>query len=189
MKRLILPLMALTFLAGACSSTPKSATKPSLESLGTRSTAWGVLPTYNVPGQRFAFVRLPRLNEDSFTPKSVTLDVLINADGSVEDATVTTSSGDPMTDFAVLASFIGASYSLQPGDDYPAPFVVQQKMTVNPESMRGMAYANAYGPFGQQSSMPPAGAPFHQAWSGAGGGWSGGGNFSNSSSSSSSSGK
>lgn len=186
MKRLILPLIALALLAGTCPAAPvKPTPQLSPESLGTRRTAWGVLPTYSVTGQRFTFARLPRPSLTAQARKPVTLDVLVNADGSVEDATITASSGNAVADLATLASFIGARYSLQPGDDYPAPFVVQLKMSFSQQP--GTTYANAYGPFGRQDSMPPSGAPFNQAWSGAGGGWSGGGGYSNSSSSSSSS--
>lgn len=184
MKRLILPLVALAFLAGASSVIAKSTRTLSPESMGTVRTAWGVLPTYNVSGQRFTFARFPR---PSFALhfRTVTLDVLVNADGSVEDATVTTSSGDPIADFTALACFIGARYSLQPGDSYPAPFVVQHKLDFGRQVLTSTDISTpstdrAIGPF---ASMPPSGAPYYQAWSGAGGGWSGGGNYSNSSSS------
>ena len=170
MKRFILPLVTLAFLAGACSLSAKSTRKLSPESIGTVRTAWGVLPTYHVSGQRFTFARWPRLpaSGDSSALKSVTLDVLVNADGSVKDATVTMSGGDPVTDFAALASFIGARYSLQPGDDYPAPFVVQQTITFAQESEQTTGYTDPFGPIGRQRSMPPEGSPFSR---GPGGGW------------------
>ena len=312
MKRFILPLVALTLLVDAHSSTPKSAQGLSPESIGTRRTVWGVLPTYDVPGQRFTFARVPPATVNLSGLKSVTLDVLINADGAVKEAAVASSSGDPATDTAALATFKNARYSLAPGDDYPSPFVVQHKITFVPHLPPGTTYLSAnrsptkpnrkpsgppvntgtrstawgelptydgtgqsfayardlrfpfvpsrptsvsvtldvmvnadgsvkdatvtggssdpafnytilasyigaryslqlgpdypapyvvqtkiefhvppafsdtFGP-GRFDSMPPPGAPYYQAWSGAGGGWSGGGSYSNSSSSGSSS--
>jgi hypothetical protein len=186
MKRLILPLVALAFLAAPAAASPNSTRTLSPESLETRRTAWGVLPTYNVSGQRFTFARIPRPSL-ALHFRSVSLDVLVNADGSVEDATITTSSGDPIADFTALACFIGARYSLQPGDSYPTPFVVHQKLEFGPQVIPSSPTTSTFtdrhmGPF---ASMPPPGAPYYQAWSGAGGGWSGGGSYSNSSSSSS----
>lgn len=163
MKRLLAPLIALAFLAGVCPATAKPTRQLSPESLGTRSTAWGVLPTYNVSGQRFTFARRPRPPGDSFALWTVTLDVLVNADGSVEDATVTTSSGDPGADFAALASFIGARYSLQPGDNYPAPFVVQQKLIFTQGSVQRPSYTTEHRMFAPQGSMPPSGSQYYQA--------------------------
>jgi TonB family protein len=177
MKRLLAPLLALAFVAGAGVATAKPARPLSPEDLGMRTTAWGVLPTYNISGQRFTFKRFPRatLFPDE---RSVTLDVLINADGSVEDATITTGSGDSAADVAALSSFIGARYSLQPGENYPTPFVVRQKMTFGKE----IPFFPNQQFWGPQSSLPPPGAPYYQTWYGAGGGWSGGGSYSNSSS-------
>jgi len=185
MKRLLLPLIALTFLVGACSSP----TKPTAQSgppknTGTRATAWGELPTYDQTGQKFQFARRPP-HPGITSVKPVTLDIVVNADGTVEDATVTESSGSAFIDRTALAAFIGARYSLVVGPEHPAPFVVRQQMTFTKEDASRFTYSDGVPWYnGKLGSVPEPGAPMNQAWSGAGGGWSGGGSYSNSSSSS-----
>jgi len=191
MKRFILPLIALTFLVGACSSPTPTAQKPGgpPKSTGSRPTVWGELPTYAQAGHSFNLspekLRVPVADHTQW----VTLDVVVNADGSVKDATIRQSSGNPVVDRTVLAAYIGTHYSLKLGPTDPAPYVVQQAI-VFPKQGEGLdpELASTISPYPMQhNSMPPPGAPYYQAWSGAGGGWSGGGSYSNSSSSSSSS--
>lgn len=187
MKRLILPLIALTFLLGACSSPTKpTAQKPGGPpiSTGKRATAWGELPTYDQAGHRFSFVRKPKyVGLDGAKP--VTLDVVVNGDGSVKDATVTESSGNTLLDRTALECFVGAHYSLQLGARDAAPYVVRQQMKFTKEEVSHFSYLDNGQSFsaGKTGSVPESTAPMNQAWSGAGGGWSGGG-YSNSSSSS-----
>jgi TonB family protein len=183
MKRFILPLIALTFLVGACSSPTKSTHKPGKPPVltGKLATAWGELPTYNTSGYGFVLTRQPLLPAGPLKGKTVDVDVMVNADGSVEDATVRTSSGDARIDHAVLASFIGARYSLKVGPGNPAPYVVPltlkiSKPTYTSISSDGIAWNNF-----KMGSAPPAGAPYYQEWSGAGGSYT----YSTSSSSSS----
>jgi TonB family protein len=190
MKRLLLPLIALAFLVGACSSQPKTAAHPPgvpPKVTGKRTTAWGELPTYDGAGHYFTHIKRPRMPGALDAPKSVTLDIVVNADGSVEDATVTASSGDLVLDRTALACLIGARYTLKLAPDNPAPFVVQTTWKFTREQFPVIDYDGGYGPVGRQDSRPPEGAPYYQAWYGGGGGWSGGGSYSNSSSSCSSS--
>jgi len=173
MKRFILPLIALTFLVGACSSPTKSVHKPGESPVltGKLDTAWGELPTYKSSGHGFVLARQPLLPAGPLKTRTVDVDVMVNADGSVEDATVRTSSGDPRIDHAVLGSFIGARYSLKVGSGNPAPYVVPLTLKVskptnakNSISSDGIAWNNF-----KMGSVPPAGAPYYQEWSGAGG--------------------
>lgn len=191
MKRLILPLIALTVLVGACSSPTKpTAQKPGgpAKSTGTRPTAWGELPTYDQAGHSFDLspkkLRVPVADHTQW----VTLDVMVNTDGSVEDATIRQSSGNPVVDRTVLAAYIGTHYSLKLGPTDPAPYVVQQAIVFQQGEGLDPELATTISPYRMQhDSMPPPGAPYYQAWSGAGGGWSGGGSYSSSSSSGTSS--
>ena len=158
MKRFMLPLIALALVGGACSAIAESTGELSLESLGTRRTAWGVLPTYQVSGQHFSFTRLPRPSIATLAIRPVTVDVLVNAEGAVQDATITSSSGSPAADLAVLASFIGARYSLHPGDNYPTPFVVQHRTSFRRNTaMRNPMYLSSWA--AAQRSLTPAGSP------------------------------
>lgn len=182
MKRLLLPLIALTFLVGACSSpTQPTAQMGPPKSTGTRATAWGELPTYAPEGHTFRFSKPPRLPGVT-SAKPVTLDVVVNADGSVKDATVTESCGNAFLDRTALAAFIGARYSLQLGAGDRAPYVVRQQIKFTQEDADRRADANPPYYNGKQGSVPEHNAPMNQAWSGAGAGWGGGGASSSSSS-------
>ena len=185
MKRFILPLIALTLLVGACSSSTSTVRKQDVppKSTGTRATAWGELPTYDQEGYKFQFPKPPpHLGIASVTP--VTLDVVVNADGSVEDATVVASSGNAALDRAALSAFIGARYSLQLSPGNPAPYVVRQQIKFSKDDGEQLgSVVEPYGGIGRQDSMPPSGAPYYQPVAGAGTGL----NMTNSSTSSSSS--
>jgi len=133
MKRfMILPLFALAFLAGACSS-PQSAKKspsPQAKAAGTVETHWGNLPAYTSEQGKGALVfdkeaiRLPVV-----AAYHVKVDLLVDRDGRIKDVAVRESSGVPEID-AIVAQRFKQSRSrmvLDPTD--AAPYVLQCALT------------------------------------------------------------
>ena len=87
MRPLLLPLLALALMAGACSSvSPPPATAH--DHLGTISSKWGELPTYSPIPKPFA-IRLER--PDPNLSGEAIVDLLLNRDGRVTDWNVVSS--------------------------------------------------------------------------------------------------
>jgi TonB family protein len=128
MKLIPLPLVALALLLGACSSSTPTAANHVAPPPGppvrgsTKVTAWGELPSYDARGHYFKDMRAP--NGGPYNGK-VTLDLLVNANGTVEDVAVFESSGNAQFDRAAADQFKKAQYTLQLGPDDPAPYVVR----------------------------------------------------------------
>jgi TonB family protein len=134
MKSPILPFAALSLLLGACSSlkyrpvTRVEPPPPVLE--GSKVTFWGEMPAYEQQGQYFRYRYIPRsVNRDLHGV--VTVDAMVNADGTVHETTVFESSGNPEIDQIAEGMVQSAVYSLRlnPGD--PAPHVVRRQIVVN----------------------------------------------------------
>lgn len=125
MKLHAMTLLALGLVLGAC-STPTTSTGPAVRA-GNKVTQWGELPTYESHGHRFEGVRSPPVGR-MLVNGTVQLDLLINADGTVEDVAIFQSSGDPRVDKAAATAFRKARYTLSLGPTDPAPYVVRLTM-------------------------------------------------------------
>jgi len=122
MTKRLLPLLALTLLLGACTTTQTSDQSPPIRT-GTRATAWGELPTYDQRGHIFD---LPGRSPVNAFDATLTFDVMVNADGTVHDVALLKGSGNDNVDRQTLARFKKAHYTLKLGPADPAPYVVQQ---------------------------------------------------------------
>jgi hypothetical protein len=124
----ILPLLALACLLGACSSfSPVRHTQAAVpprpaQLAGYKVTVWGERPSYDQLGHSFRGLGRPTVN--TFDSK-LTLDVLVNPDGSVHDVAIFESSGNASLDRRVAARFKHAHYSLRLAPDDPSPHVVR----------------------------------------------------------------
>jgi TonB family protein len=131
MKVAPLALLAACLLLAAC-STPTTSTGPAVRA-GNKVTRWGELPAYEPNGHRFEGVGSPDVGR-VLANGVVQLDLLINADGTVEDVAIFESSGDPRVDKAAATAFRRARYTLKLGRDDPAPYVVRFTMTLKTEA-------------------------------------------------------
>jgi len=164
MNRSIIPLTALTFLLGACSSTPtQSAHRPQplpAQSAGTLQTAWGELPTYRTADSEFPFVLTPypgfKTPTELRPDDAPVVDVLVDRDGSIKDVKVHTSSGFEAVDIYAINRFVGARARLQIAPTDPAPYVIRQTMS---QSYLSVAYYSSPSPYGVQkdTTMRPMG--------------------------------
>jgi len=127
MKSYPAAFIALTLLLGGCSSTPPSG-QPATAAVpipaGTRPTPWGELPVYDQSGHFFQ--NLARVPPVLLPDAAVTLDIMVNHDGSVRDVAVAQSSGNREVDLQTQAQFAHARYSLRLRPEDPAPYVVHQ---------------------------------------------------------------
>lgn len=130
MKTPLLPLLALSILLGACSSaqSAKTATKPAPPPAAraeSKVTSFGEFPSYDPRGQHFKLLTHRRDYEAVKEGRAV-VDVIVNADGTVQDAAIFESSGDPTFDEMAIRLYKNSRYSLRlaPGD--LAPYVVRQ---------------------------------------------------------------
>lgn len=125
---LVPPLLVLTCLLGACSSfSPLRHAQATLpprpaQLAGSKVTVWGERPSYDQGGHHFRGLGRPTVNTFDF---KLTLDLLVNPDGSVHDVAIFESSGNPSLDRRVAARFKDAHYSLRLAPDDPAPHVVR----------------------------------------------------------------
>jgi TonB family protein len=134
-------------LLGACSSVNSASdplpTPPPAVRITDSTTVWGKRPSYDPKGQYFIQVAAPNLHMwvRLLTHNvAATLDLLVNRDGTVQDAAVVESSGDPKTDVAVMAMYRHARYSLPLGPDAPAPYVVRQRFVSKGDANAGTAF-------------------------------------------------
>jgi TonB family protein len=132
MKLHILPLVALSLLLGACNTTHTTARAnvPPPVRAENKVTAFGEFPSYDPRGQHFKLYTQLREYEVGRKGRAV-VDVIVNADGTVQDAVIFQSSGDDDYDQTALRLFKNSRYSLRlaPGD--PAPYVVRQEFATN----------------------------------------------------------
>lgn len=133
MKLPALLLVALGLLLGACSSfqSPAPSAKrevPTAVRAENKITAFGEFPSYDPRGQYFKLFAALREYELGLSGHAI-VDVIVNADGTVQDAAIFESSGDPEFDQMALRLYRNSRYSLRlsPGD--PAPYVVRQDFT------------------------------------------------------------
>lgn len=138
-RLLILPLIALTaLLVGASSPSRQSAAQPAdhgagfAQKTGTLATTWGELPTYSFQPSQLLLSRKALRQLDKVTRLSgkATVDLLVDRDGSVREAVIVESSGDPAVVRVMQTSFAGAKFptKIAPGD--PAPCVFRQKIVL-----------------------------------------------------------
>lgn len=130
MKLHALPLLALSLLLGACSSaqSPKSATNPGTSPAvrtENKVTALGEFPSYDPQGQHFKLYTQRRAYEAVLEGRAM-VDVIVNADGTVQDVAIFESSGDPSFDQMAIRLYKNSRYSLRLAPDDPAPYVVRQ---------------------------------------------------------------
>jgi TonB family protein len=134
MKRRLTVLLALPLLLGACSSFTRSIAQrpeaPAPVRLADRASAWGELPSYDQAGQFFEFsvyVSPSALSGDG----TVSIDLLVDRDGSVQEAAIVSSSGHRQADDIAMMLYRNARYSLRLGDGDPAPYVVSQTVVLS----------------------------------------------------------
>ncbi|RXK55819.1 energy transducer TonB [Oleiharenicola lentus] len=150
MKQHALPLLALSLLLGACSSfrsPPPVAqrTVPPAVRTENKVTAFGEFPSYDPRGQYFKLYTQRREYEVGLKGRAV-VDVIVNADGTVQDAVIFESSGDDDYDQMAIRLYKNSRYSLRlsPGD--PAPYVVRKEFVtrrvVHTEGSRFLSDAN-----------------------------------------------
>jgi len=157
MKPFPLVLVPLTLLLGACSSfrSPPPVAKrtvPPAVRAENKITAFGEFPSYDPQGQYFKLLIGIREYEAGLSGRAV-VDVIVNADGNVQDAAIFESSGDPEVDKMALRVYKNSRYSLRlsPGD--PAPYVVRQEF-----APRGWGVADASrtsSPYKLEGGGPP----------------------------------
>jgi TonB family protein len=139
MKLQVLLLVASSFLLGACSSfqapvpTAKRTVPPAVRA-ENKITTFGEFPSYDPRGQHFKLFTSLREYELGLTGRAV-VDVIVNADGTVQDAVIFESSGNPEVDQMALRLYKNSRYSLRlsPGD--PAPYVVRQQFTIRARTL------------------------------------------------------
>jgi TonB family protein len=165
MKTLLLPLLALPFLLGACSSFRTARvplpTPPAAVRIADQPSAWGTLPSYSTMGQYFVPLQSSRQTRANIVPSgTAVLDVLVNHDGSVKDAAIVTSSGIEKTDLAAAEMCRQARYSLPLGPDAPAPYVVRLTVAIKNRAVAqndskdvGPVYFNLYNEYGPHSAQ------------------------------------
>jgi TonB family protein len=149
MKLQVLLLVALSFLLGACSSfrSPPPVAKrtvPPAVRAENKITTFGELPSYDPRGQYFKLYTSLREYERALNGRAV-VDVIVNADGTVQDAAIFESSGDPAVDEMALRLYKNSRYSLRlsPGD--PAPYVVRQQfLALNPHRVQSIGVGPNY---------------------------------------------
>lgn len=147
MKRCLLSLTALTLLLGACSSFQpsryhaKSPPPPPIQA-GNKITLWGELPSYEQKGQSFHSWAVRRLFEANLAGR-VVVDVLIEADGRVQDAAIFESSGNSDLDRMALRLYKNSRYSLRLGPGDPAPYVVRQEFIAQPPLRSSLDHIDA----------------------------------------------
>ena len=125
MQRSLLPLVALTLLLGACSSTQSAKNTQPLPAqiIGTVETPWGEMPTYKFKGH--AFVLNPDRAQAPLLAGVVVVDVLVERDGTVRDVFVRNASGYPVVDSLVVARFKDSRSRLVLAPTDPAPYVIR----------------------------------------------------------------
>lgn len=135
MKTPLLPLVALSLSLGACSSLrspPPVAKRIVPPAVRTENivTAFGEFPSYDPRGQHFKLYAERRDSEILLKGRAV-VDVIVNADGTVQDVTIFESSGDDAFDEMAIRLLKNSRYSLRvkPGD--PAPYAVRQEIASN----------------------------------------------------------
>jgi TonB family protein len=131
MKPILLPLLALPMLLGSCNhiivtQVPQT---PSPVQLANRDTAWGEMPTYD-PKDQFFVIGTPSRFRNFPTDGTVTIDLLVNRDGTVRAVKVSESSGDMKADRAAIDLYRNARYTLKLAGSDPAPYVVTQKVVL-----------------------------------------------------------
>ncbi len=131
MKSPALLLVALSLLLGACSSfrAPAPVAKkvyPPAVRAENIVTAFGEFPSYDSRGQSFKPFTNRRDTEIGLTGRAV-LDVIVDADGKVQDVAIVESSGKPAYDEMALRVFRNSRYSLRLTSGDPAPYVVRQE--------------------------------------------------------------
>lgn len=130
MKRYLLALITLPVLLGGCSSPNQSVSQRVIPT-GTVTSSWGERPSYRQYSHHFDLTGRHPVN--AFDSK-VDLEVLVNADGTVQDVAILESSGNAMVDRVTVARFMGARYSLKLEPTDPAPHVVRQLIEYKTES-------------------------------------------------------
>jgi hypothetical protein len=129
MKKILVPLLALSLLLGACSTAMQYSARlpkpPPPVRVANRATVWGERPAYEQSGQYF-FSSVRRSVADLPPQGTGTIDVLVDRDGAVQDAIVVTSSGSPILDHAFIDVYRHSHYSLRLGSDAAAPHVVRE---------------------------------------------------------------
>ena len=119
-------------LLAACSSLkppqPLSSASPNPVLTGKLVTTWGEFPSYETTGHYFQLHnRRPR---NLALSGHAVVDILINADGTIRDAAIFESSGDPEVDALALRLYKHSRYSLRLAADQSAPHAVRQDFFV-----------------------------------------------------------
>lgn len=143
---LVAGLVASAFWLGACTSSQQFGGKTSgngdgyARRTGVLATAWGDLPTYQVELRQLPVHRAPPPRGLNGT---VTMDLLVDRDGSVKEMAIVQSSGDARIDHTVQSEFVGARFAtkIAPGD--PAPYAFRVTRTFHDDGKEPIA-SNEY---------------------------------------------
>ena len=131
MKLRFVPLSALALLLCACSSFQSSSafarrSVPPPVRAENKLTAFGEFPSYDPTGQYFK-PHATRRGYEVVHDGRVVVDVIVNADGTIQDAAIVESSGNPEFDETALRLYKHSRYSLRLTRADPAPHVVRQE--------------------------------------------------------------
>jgi TonB family protein len=126
MKTSIVIACLVALLCGCSSTQSRSSIKGGsdyAQSTGSRASAWGDLPTYAQLGPP-SFGSAVRAGPDLRLEGSVTVDLLVERDGSVRDVSIVKSSGDPAVDQAAKGRARGMRFNAKIHPNDPAPYLV-----------------------------------------------------------------
>lgn len=169
MNRSLLSLIALASLLSACSSpAPTTAQAPAPARAiptGTRTTTWGERPSYDQSGHYFMLSGRPSVNAFNAT---ITFDVLVNPDGTVQDVALLSSTGNEKFDRRILARFKDARYTLKLDPADPAPHVVRQTVefkTASSDQRHDQRHLDTTNYTSMGPQPPPAAPPASYSYS------------------------
>jgi TonB family protein len=154
MKLRTLPLVSLALLLGACSSFQNAShfarnPVPPAVRAENKVTTFGEFPSYQQEGQYFKLF-VPRRDSEAALHGRAVVDVIVNADGTVQDAVIFESSGDRDLDQMAVRLYKNSRYSLRLSRGDPAPYVVRQEFVT-----RGSGYVNTADANASFGSGPP----------------------------------
>jgi hypothetical protein len=168
MKRVLLPIFALSLLLGACRTNPNMSARSDTSahivatsaavSLGIKDSKWGPLPSYELASHSFTHGSDSKF-KSSARAGALKLDLLLDGDGSVHDVAVSESSGDAVMDKSIASAFKNArALRLSPVDAgrHVLRFTMQIEIASRSQRFTDGASLGSLGPQPNYSPAPPA---------------------------------